>query len=279
MKKAKKGEPEARPVEFEHRRSERLHSASDSVTYREVRGARVSSMDFLFSDYEETFNNIGEHTGETALDTYLSFFEAANFWLKAANEKDFLGITKDAEREVSGLATKEEKDKAERFTFKRWAFEIGQRRGFLSPEAVAADFLTASDLLHRLVKDDKQILSAAYQFAQAWHWMQFEAVGEHELADIGLRSAQARAQGPVVKRQRAELKKTLAKESYDEFAANEANGAKRTAAKSAAGALRPQINTKLRELGLDEFSDKKLQEELRPLIRQRFPKPVKKKRA
>ncbi|MEY9592287.1 hypothetical protein ABIA06_004578 [Bradyrhizobium yuanmingense] len=270
--KKKKGKPEAGPVEFEHRRSEHVHRPSDSITYREVRGARVKSTDFLFSDYEATFEYIDEHTGQATLETYRSFFEAANFWLKAAGEKDFFGVVDDAERASSVQQMQPQKDKAENFTFKRWAFEIGQRRGFLSPEAVAANFLAASDLLHRLVKDDEQLRIAVYQFAQAWHWMQFEALGEHELADIGLRSVAGRAQGPAAKKQRAEMKRAIAKEAYDEFASDEANGSRRTAAKSAAGALLGQINDKLRELRLDEFSDKKLQDELRPLIKARFPR-------
>jgi hypothetical protein len=196
--------------------------------------------------------------------------------LKTANEKDWFEAANEAEKAASAHRARLAKDKAEKHAFKRWAFEIGQKRGFLSPEAVAADFLTASDLLHRLVDGDERLLLAAYQFAQAWHWMQFESA-EHELADIGLRSAAGRAQGPAVKKQRAELKKALAKEAYDEFASDEANGTKRMAAKSAAGSLIKQINGKLLELGLDSFSDKKLQDELRPLIKERFPKPKKKR--
>jgi len=264
------------PVEMEHKRTKSEHQADESITFYETRGVRDSSTTFLFSDFEETFS-LGNHTGHVDADTFASLFEAANFWLREAEEKDFFETSNDAETAKQSVRTKKQRARVDRYTFQRWWFEIGIKRGFLSPTATAAKFLTASAFVERLVKGNQQLQRAIYQFADAWHWMHFEGKGEHELAAIGWKSVKGRAQGPAVKQERAELKKKLVKELYEAFASEERNGAARRSAKRAAGALFEQVNQKLEALGLSSFAEKTLADELRPLIKARFPEVKKKK--
>jgi hypothetical protein len=264
------------PVEMEHKRTESGHQADGSITFYETRGVRDSSTTFLFSDFDDTFS-LGNHTGHVDADTFASLFEAANFWLREAEEKDFFETSNDAETAKQSVRTKKQRGRVDRYTFQRWWFEIGMKRGFLSPAAIAANFLTASDFVHRLVKGNQQLQRAIYQFADAWHLMHFEGKGEHELAAIGWKSVEGRAQGPAVKQKRAELKKRLVKELYEAFASEEGNGAARRSAKGAAGAMFKQVNQKLEALGLSRFAEKTLADELRPLIKARFPEAKKRK--
>jgi hypothetical protein len=269
MAKKKKSRKLA-PVEFDHRRVQSEHKESGSITFYETRGARDSSVTFLFSELETTLS-LGNHAGHVEADTYESFFEAANYWLKEVGEKDFLGVAGDAEAAKEPVRTRKQKNRIDRLTFQRWWFEIGMKRGFLSPAAIAANFLTASDLVHRLTKGNQQLQRAIYQFADAWHWMHFEGKGEHELAAIGLKSVQGRAKGPVAKQERGNLKKAMVKDIYDQFASDENNGAARKNAKRAGSALLDEVNKKLRELSISKIALKSLTDELRPLVNKRFP--------
>ncbi|SFJ72203.1 hypothetical protein SAMN04487925_110216 [Bradyrhizobium sp. cf659] len=268
----KKGRPSL--AKFDHRRSQSEHAESGSITFYETRGVRDSSETFLFSDFEETLS-LANHTGYAEAETYASLFEVANQWLRETGEKDFFGVADDADEATASAKTWKQKHKIDRLTFQRWWFETGMKNGFLSPPAAAAKFLAASDFVHRLTKGNQQLQRAIYQFADAWHWMRFEGSDEHELAAVGLKSIQGRAQGPAVKQERAELKKKLLNELYDGFASDERNGAARKSAKGAAGAMFSQVNKKLKELGLNAFAEKTLADELRPLVKARFPRPKK----
>jgi hypothetical protein len=259
------------PVEMEHKRTEGEHQADGSITFYETRGVRDSSTTFLFSDFDETFS-LGNHTGHVDADTFASLFKAANSWLGDAKEKDFFKTSDDAVAAKQSVRTKRQRKRVDRYTFQRWWFEIGMKHGFLSPAAIAANFLTASEFVHRLVSGNQQLERAIYQFADAWHWMHFEEKGEHELA---WKSVKGRAQGPAVKQERAELKKKLVKERYEAFASEKGNGAASRSAKWAAVEMFKQVNQKLEELGLSGFAVKTLADELRPLIKARFPKPKK----
>jgi hypothetical protein len=259
------------PVDLEHRRAQSEHEESGSITFYETRGVRDSSVTFLFSDFEGTLS-LGNHTGHVEADTCASFFEAANYWLREVGEKDFFGAIDDAEVAKQPVRTRKQKNRIDRLTFQRWWFEIGMKHGFLSPAAIAANFLTASDLVHRLAKGNQQLERAIYQFADAWHWMHFEGKGEHELAAIGLKSVQGRAKGPAAKQERGNLKKAIVKDIYARFASDEKNGPARRNAKRAGGALFDEVNKKLRELGIQKMALKSLTDELRPLVNERFPR-------
>jgi hypothetical protein len=275
-KVSKKGRKSAR-VEFDHRRVRSEHEESGSVSFYETRGVRDSSETFLFSDFQETFS-LANYTGHAEAEIYASFFEAANYWLKEVGEKDFFKIVDDADKAKESVNTRKQQNKIDRFVFQRWWFEIGMKHGFLSPPAVAAKFLVASDFVHRLSKGNQQLQRAIYQFADAWHWMHFEGKGEHELADIGFKSVQGRSKGPAAKAERAALKKRIIKDCYENFAADEKNGIARTHAKSAAGALKDEVNSRLKDLGIKAAAEKSLTDELRPLINERFSLSMKNKK-
>lgn len=264
------------PMEMEHKRTNSEHEESGSTTFYETRGVRDTSNVFLFGDFAETLA-LGNYSGEVDKGTFESLFEAANYWLREVGEPDFRSITNQAEKARETVRTNKQKNRIDRATFQQWWFEIGMKHGFLSPAAIAANFLTASDFVHRLANGNKQLEFAIYQFADAWHWMHFEGKGEHELAAIGWKSAQGRAQGPAVKQRRAEMKKQIVKAAYEAFAADEKNGPARKSAKGAAGALLKELSQKLSALGLGRIAEKSLTDELRPLIKERFPKPTKRK--
>lgn len=267
----KKKSHKAATVDFEHKRIEERHEPSGSVTYLETRGAREASTVFLFEDIEQTLS-MGNYQGYTAADTYSSFFEAAHHWLKEAGEKTFFEVVDDVERVKMELPAEERTGEVDRFIFQKWAFEVGMKHGFLSPAAIAAEFVSASDYLHRLVNGNQELQRAIYQFAEAWHWFQFEGKGEHELAAIGLQSARARMMGPQARREMGDLRKKIVLSAYEAFAADEKNGASRTSAKAAAGALLAGINRKLTDLNRKNIALKTLTDELRPIIEERFPK-------
>ena len=67
-------------------------------------------------------------------------------------------------------------------------------------------------------------MRAVYQFAEAWHWFQFEGKGEHELAAMGLKSFEGRAKGPAARQERGNLKKAIVKAAYEQFAADATKG-------------------------------------------------------
>jgi hypothetical protein len=262
-------------VEMEHNRTESGREG-ESITFYETRGVRDSSTTLMSSSFDDTFS-LGNHTGRVDADTHASLFEMANFWLREAGEKDFFEISDEAETAKRSARTRKRKGRVDRYTFQRWWFEIGMKHGFLSPTAIAANFLAASDFVHRLAKGNQQLQRAIYQFADAWHWMHFEGKGEHELAAIGWKSVKGRAKGPAVKQERAELKKKLVKDLYEAFATEEGNGAARRSAKKAAGAMFKQVNQRLEALELSGFAEKTLADELRPLIKARFPEAKKRK--
>jgi hypothetical protein len=154
-------------------------------------------------------------------------------------------------------------------TFERWRVDVSIKHGFLSPTAIAANFLAASDLVHRLAKGNRQLQRAIYQYADAWHWMHFEAKGEHERAAKNVRG---RAKGPEAKRETANRRKAIVEGIYERFASDEKNGSVRKNAKGAADKLFIEVNEKLYEEGIRKMTKEALTKELPRLIKQRFPK-------
>ncbi|KRR06211.1 hypothetical protein CQ12_11535 [Bradyrhizobium jicamae] len=270
----KKKRPKPATVNFEHKRIKEHHEPSGSVTYLETRGAREASTVFLFEDFEETLS-MPNHQGHTAADTYASFFEASGHWLREVGEKTFFEVVDDVEKVKAELPPEERTGEVDRFIFQKWAFEVGMKHGFLSPAAIAAEFVSSSDYLHRLVDGNEELQRAIYQFAEAWHWFRFEGKGEHELAAIGLQSARARMMGPQVRREMGDLRKKIVLSAYEAFAADEKNRTSRGSAKAAAGVLLTEINRKLTELNRKPIAIKTLTDELRPIIEERFPKKKK----
>ena len=146
------------------------------------------------------------------------------------------------------------------------------KHGFLSPAAVAAKFLAASDFIDRLTKGNQQLKRAIYQFADAWHWMHFEAKGEHKLAAVELKSMGGRAQGPAGMQKKAARKKKIIEDLYEKYASDEKNGNARKHAKSAARDLFEQVNQELAKNGFPEMkTEDPLIKVFRPLVNKHFP--------
>lgn len=264
--------PIAQPAIY-HERNDEKHVDSESITFSEKRGIRRENNVFLFSDVDET---LALYSGSMEADTHASLFEIANSWLLEANEKDFFEIAQEADAATKVARTNKAKGNIDRVTFQRWWFEIGMKHGFLSPAAIASNFLTASDLVHRLTKGNKQLEIAIYQFADAWHWLHFEVTGEHKLATIGLKSSEGRARGPVVKQQRAELRAKVVAKQYTAFASDPNNAVASKSAKRAAEKILSRVNSILARIRIDAVSEQILTAELRPLVKKRFPKPARK---
>ena len=268
---AEKKKPKLAPAELELRRTQSEHEESGSIIFDETRGVRNSSETFLFSDLEDTLS-LGNYAGYVEADINASFFEAANYWLKEVGEKDSHGVRGDADKAKQSVRTWKQKKKIDRRTFQGWWFEIGKKHGFLSPVAVAAKFLAASDFIDRLTKGNQQLKRAIYQFADAWHWMHFEAKGEHKLAAVELKSLGGRAQGPAGMQKKAARRKKIIEDLYEKYASDEKNGDARKNAKRAAGALLKKVNQQLKKHGIREIAEDPLIDELRPLVNKHFPK-------
>lgn len=262
---AKKKTAPKTPTVFEHKRSQSEHEESGSISFYEHRGVRDASNLFLFSDFAETFQ-IGNYNGAAEEDVYASLREASGHWLKEFGEKDFGDIAIEAEKAKAKVQGKKKRKEIDRHVFQRWAFEIGMRQGFLSPAAVAANFVSTADHVHRLANGNDELLRAVYQFAQAWHWMHFEGYGEHELAALGLRSAAGRTKGPEVKKERKGLRLRIVEDLYRRYQENDSVPASsRRSPKRAASALLTEVNARLRELDIDLVSEGRLEKDIREI--------------
>jgi hypothetical protein len=253
-----------------HRRTEIPGPPTSSlkkIVY-ETRGIREFALE-IFADDQLTIAaaNLKVAPGET----YEMFLRAANFWLKEVGENDYFEIIDVAEQSKRGIDSDIEKAKVDFFTFWLWSSKVADRHGMLSPAAIASRFISASDHVHRLANNNQELVDAIHAFADAWHWLHFEGFGEHELAPIGLKSAQGRAVGPTAVHKQASIKKQIIHDVYAMFADDEANGSARTNAKKAAGKLLSSINRSLSELKLRSIAEKSLIDELRPHVKKRFP--------
>jgi len=201
---------------------------------------------------------------ETPIEEYFRLRDAANAWLRDAGEHDFFQVAEQAE--VAKADTDSSVHCAiDDFAYSVWAFKIGERKGHLSPESVAARFLQASDFLHRRVS--REVLDAIYAFATAWHWMHFENYGEHELAALGLSNAMHRSVGPQVIADRAAQKQKILEDSVRAFLSNPANVGYINSSKRVADKLIVEINDLLKSLDLPPFALSTLEKALRPLIK------------
>lgn len=251
-----------------HRRTEIPGAPTSSlkkIVY-ETRGIREFALE-IFADDRLTVAaaNFKVAPGET----YEMFLRAANFWLKEVGENDYFEIINVAEQSKNGIESDLEKAKIDFFWL--WSSKVADRHGMLSPAAIASRFISASDHVHRLANSNQELVDAIHAFADAWHWFHFEGLGEHELAAIGLKSAQGRAVGPTAVHKQASIKKQIIHDAYAVFAEDEVNGRARTNAKEAASKLLKSINSSLSDLKLRSIAEKSLIDELRPHVKKRFP--------
>jgi hypothetical protein len=253
------------PKTPEHRRFISEHLDSGSITYVETRGLLDAETLFLFSDLAETSSYSGT---QDAARTYASLRETADRWLREAGETDSCTVSEGPEEIKESAGTKGPNTGAGRDPLQRWWFQIGTKYGFVSRTAIAAKFVAASDWVNQLTDGDEELRHAIYYLVQAAYRMQFEASGDHERA---VRNIAGRAKGPKKKTERANRKKDVIRRSYDAFAADVANEKDARFPKRAAFALHDKINAELMERGLGKIEPKTLTDELRRLVKLRFP--------
>ena len=151
------------------------------TTVNETRGVRSSEVVIL--------NDLPEHflwLEKDPMREYAELIKAAKRMLKNAKQKTpaeirTIAVSAQPRWIDSGFDRRmSSKAEAEQFEFWRSAFELGRERGFLSPEAIAANFMATSLWMHRLLGKNPQLLRAAIEFARAWQHLHFEANGDHE---------------------------------------------------------------------------------------------------
>lgn len=264
----KESHKRGRQLDHDHRRVEQSNSANPLLekTIYESRGVRSFAVE-VFKDHRITA--AASLLRETPFDTYTMFMEAADYWLAEAGESKFLDVAKLAELAKADVTDNVEKRLIDDVTFQHWSKQVEQRHGHLSPASIAAQFLQASDYLHRRLNGKVKLQSAVYAFAEAWHWFHFEAKGEHELAARGMRAEQQPAAGTAAARGRAALCDKIVSDHFQVWAADEPKASKRQSAKAATGDLLAQINDALKKLKLRPLKRETLEKKLRALIRAR----------
>ena len=252
-----------------HRRAEIAAPPESPLTKTvyETRGIREFALE-VFAEDQLTADaaNLKSSPGEI----HAMFLKAANFWLKEVGENDYFEIVEVAEQSKNGVDSEMEKAKIDFFTLMLWSSKVAANHGDLSPAAIASRFIFASDNVHRLAGNNDGLLDAIYEYAEAFHWFHFEAMGEHEMAAVGMKSAQGRAVGPAVVHQQASLKKQIIHDAYAAFADDDANHRERDNPKKSAAKLRDPINRTLDGLKLRPIAETSLIDELRPLVKKRF---------
>jgi hypothetical protein len=216
-------------------------------TDAEVRGLRTS----IQRKYKDPLENAVQKLilAWTPADTHDLLFLAANRHLKAKGLRDFFAVVETA----GGIAEAEGKDPSETTTrhFKLWLEQIRQETGSLSIETAAASFIESSDRLFMLLNDNPEMQCAAQSYADAWHWLHLELMGEHELAAKGIDAERGRKAGPEAKRRQAALRSAIIALAYKKFAASEPKEANRKSTKFAAEEIIDAVNKALRDHGLD----------------------------
>lgn len=200
-----------------------------------------------------------------ASDKYGMFFKATNAWLEEVQEADFFKIAELA-KQASNDVDAERRQTVESFFFAMWAAQVGERHGYLSPAAIAANFLFVSDHLHRMVKGNTELLNAIYAFADAWHWVHFEGMGEHQLAALGVASEASRAQGPETKKREREQKERITRDALSAYVTETGN--QNPAPKLAAGILMEGLNETLAKLKLHTYSQTSLEKAIRAILKE-----------
>ena len=142
-------------------------SALEKTLY-ESRGVRYVAIE-VFRDHRLTIEVAA--LKETPAERYESLLEASSHWLRDDGEKTFLEVAALAEKAKSE-APATDASAIDDTIFADWVGGVRERHGYLSPAAIAAHFLAASDYLHRRM--DPGLATAVYAFADAYHWMHFE---------------------------------------------------------------------------------------------------------
>ncbi len=232
-------------------------------TVVEKRGIRKSTRP-IYADPLENFaqENI---LGWTPEDTYALLFMAANRHLRAKGEMDFFAVCETAEN----IAHAEGKDPSETTSrhFLLWLEKMKGQTGALSIETAAAGFIRASDRLFMLLNENAAMQAAAHDYADAWHWLHMELMGEHELAAKGSAAERGRKVGPEAKRRLGALRSAIIAQVYEKFAAGEARAAYRNSASHAADAIFEEVNRTLEKRGIKQIASGTIANQLSSIIK------------
>ena len=132
---------------IDHRRGEVKGPTGSGLqkTIYEQRGIRSLAVE-IFDDPRVTVAAAQLQNGPW--DLFEMFREAANVWLREHGERDYFQMI-DAADAVKNGETPEDGQAIDDLTMRLWAAGVGEKHGYLSPPAVAANFLSTSDVLHR----------------------------------------------------------------------------------------------------------------------------------
>jgi hypothetical protein len=191
---------------------------------------------------------------------------AANRHLRAVGEMDSIAVMETAERLSSEYPSKKKISQHMRL----WAENIKIQKGALSIDATAARFLQAADHLLQILDQTPAVQSAAFGFADAWHWWHAELYGEHALAakaDVAERAMAGLKAGPEKLKRKRALREAIIEVQYDKHVATAPKinqGAER-----AANAILNDVATEFEKDDLGSIEESTLVRTLRGLINNR----------
>jgi hypothetical protein len=192
---------------------------------------------------------------------------AANRHLRAVGEMDAIAVMETADR----LASEYPSAKKISQHMRLWAENIKTQQGVLSIDATAARFLQTADHLLQILDQTPAMQSAAFAFADAWHWWHAELHGEHALAAKAVtaeRSVAGLKAGPeALKRNRA-LREAIIETKYKKHAKT-AEKIDRDNPLRAADAILKAVAADFRKQDLGPIQKSTLERALRKIIRER----------
>ncbi|MGY4461546.1 hypothetical protein [Bradyrhizobium sp. LB13.1] len=192
---------------------------------------------------------------------------AANRHLRAVGEMDLTAVMETAENLSAQYPSPEKISEHLRL----WVQKLKTQKGELSIDTTAARFLQAADRLLQILDQSPEMQSAAFDFADAWHWWHLELYGEHALAakaDTAERAVAGLQAGPeALKRNRA-LREAIIESEYNRYAAT-ADIADSGSAKRAAAAILSAVSTAFDQRSLGPIKESTLERTLRSIIKDR----------
>jgi hypothetical protein len=204
----------------------------------------------------------------------------ANSVLRDANEQSFSSAKAEADRTRAKLQKSKAPSAAEKQALdivtlrSTWVAGIAARKGLLSPEAIAAKFLSIYEIMNRSLPNDPILKSVILEFADCWHWLHFEVFNKHQLATFGAAASAGLKAGPRAKARVKARKLVILEEEFRNFAAVPKNAETIKSAKRTAPALKETVNERLSLEKLDTFTTAGLEKAVRP-----FQKPFSSRRA
>jgi hypothetical protein len=148
-----------------------------------------------------------------------------------------------------------------------WEQEMA-KGGNVTLRGTAANFLYWAwrfDRLHN--KSVGEVKTVGLHFADAWHWLHMEVFGEHAAAYGGVKRKQDLAKSAPARRGRKALSESILEEVYLERRSTTKSPEAFKKASSAAPLILSDVNARLRERDLDEYSELTLSKKLGPIMK------------